>query len=50
MNLRIALSVTLLIALAVFTAFTRKVTARKSEERIIQSDGGADVDVHLLYS
>lgn len=30
--------------------FTRKVTAQKGEGIIIQSDGGADVDVHLRYS
>jgi hypothetical protein len=30
--------------------FTRKVTARKGEGIIIQSDGGTDVDVRLRYS
>jgi len=30
--------------------FTRKVTARKGEGIILQSDGGADIDVNLRYS
>jgi len=32
------------------TTFTRKVTAQKGEGIIIQSDGGADVEVHMRYT